>query len=255
MAGEKGYISVRDWRRFQHYDPAKRTPPWIKNYTELLHDHAYLGLTQTQRAVLHGLWLEYASSGCKVPESTASLSRRLGLRVTKRTLEALNHAGFIDFVASAALADGYHGASPETEVETEKETTTLGDEEDHDFAHNVSEDEDVPGDDLGHELRELGLTPSQVVLALHEDRDRVRRVIAHAKTNGDNPAALAWTMLRDKLEPSQDNGRRRYTGCRLVRGTHGVSHEHNPLGTDKPPNGWPHPRPTADEIRAAQEAA
>ena len=119
-----GYISVRNWRKFQHYDPEKRVPPWIKNHTELMDTDEYLDLSGNQRAVLHGLWLEYAKSRCQLSENTASISRRLGLRVTKRTLDALVHAGFIEIVASKELADGYHDASPEVEVEVEKEKET-----------------------------------------------------------------------------------------------------------------------------------
>ena len=113
------WISVRNWRKFQHYDPAKRKPSWIKNNLDLLSKDEYLELTAHQRAVLHGLWLEYAASGCQLRLSTSSISSRLGLRVTTRQLEALNDAGFIDIVASKSLADGYQDAS--LEVETEEE--------------------------------------------------------------------------------------------------------------------------------------
>jgi hypothetical protein len=115
------YISIRDWRSFQHYDPAKRIPPWIKQYTELLHNDAYMNLPLGTALLLHRLWLEYASSRCRLALDTGSLSRRLGLRVTKQQLKTLNRAGFIDIVASAALADGYHDATQEKEKEKEKE--------------------------------------------------------------------------------------------------------------------------------------
>jgi hypothetical protein len=50
-----GYISVRNWRRFQHYDPAVRIPPWVKTYTELLADEAYLSLGAAPLAILYSL--------------------------------------------------------------------------------------------------------------------------------------------------------------------------------------------------------
>jgi hypothetical protein len=119
-----GYISVRNWRRFQHY--RDRNPPWVKNYTELLSDEAYLALPGGTRSVLHGLWLAYASSRARLSADTGSLTRRLNLRVTKRQLEVLVQAGFIEIVDSAPLADGYHAASTtrareEAEAETEEE--------------------------------------------------------------------------------------------------------------------------------------
>jgi hypothetical protein len=43
----------------------------------------------------------------------------------------------------------------------------------------------------------------------------------------------------------------RFTGCRQVRGSHGFGHKHDPLGTDEPPRGWPHPRPTGEAIAVA----
>lgn len=91
------YIQIPNWSDFQHADVTKRgrAPVWIRNYTRLLSNDDYLSLTPTQRATLHGIWLEHARSGGKVPENTSKLSRRLGLRVTKRTLEALERKGFI----------------------------------------------------------------------------------------------------------------------------------------------------------------
>lgn len=44
---------------------------------------------------------------------------------------------------------------------------------------------------------------------------------------------------------------RRYTGCRITRGTHGSGFKHDPLGTDRPPNDWPYDRPTKTEIEHA----
>lgn len=99
---DETYIVIPRWDEFQHYKG--REPKWIKCYTRLLHDDAYLGLTANQRAVLHGLWMLYAKSGRNITENTSKLSRKLGLRVTKRTLDALSRAGFIHFSASTPLA-------------------------------------------------------------------------------------------------------------------------------------------------------
>ncbi len=95
-----GYIHIVGWDRHQHRDAARSSvPTWIKNHTRLLSDDNYLALSAHQRAVLHGLWLEYARSRCQLSANTASLTRRLALRVSLRQLEALSHAGFITLSA------------------------------------------------------------------------------------------------------------------------------------------------------------
>lgn len=106
-----GWISVIGWRQFQHYDPAKRVPPWIKNHTELMANDDYLGLSEHRALMLHRLWLEYATSRCRLSDDTAMMSRRLAVKVTRGDLQALCDAGFIAIVASKALAEGYHVAS------------------------------------------------------------------------------------------------------------------------------------------------
>lgn len=122
------WIVIPGWDRFQHY--RDRQPPWIKVYTDLLHRDEYLSLTGDQRAILHGLWLEYASSSRRLRADTRSLTSRLRLRVTSAQLECLNHAGFIEFSASKPLAERLQDASAsrareETEAERETETQDL----------------------------------------------------------------------------------------------------------------------------------
>jgi len=103
---------------FQHYKD--RDPIFIKNYRRLLHSDAYLHLTLTQRGLLHGLWLEYAASNREIRDDTTAITRRLGQRVTRASLDALNRAGFIQFSASKPLAPRYHSRA-RTEKEEEKE--------------------------------------------------------------------------------------------------------------------------------------
>jgi len=119
MDGES-WIVVPRWDEFQHRDMARSTvPPWIKNHTKLLHDDAYRGLTGHQRAILHGLWLEYASARRQLTLSTLSLSRRLGLRVSMQHIEALSRAGFIE-VSASRPAGRLAGEVAGLEVEVEK---------------------------------------------------------------------------------------------------------------------------------------
>jgi len=106
-----GWIVIPNWRRFQHYKD--RNPKWIKVYTELMYDPAFLGLTMPQRGLLISLWLEYANSRRSVPEESSKISRMVGQRVRKDTLKALSDAGFIEVSASKPLAKRYQPARPE----------------------------------------------------------------------------------------------------------------------------------------------
>lgn len=108
------WIVVPQWDGadgFQHYK--NRDPIWIKNYRSLLSKDEYLTLTFHVRGVLHGLWLEYATSNRQLRDNTLTLTRRLGQRVFTRDLISLNHACFISFVDSNPLAPRYRDASPE----------------------------------------------------------------------------------------------------------------------------------------------
>lgn len=95
------WIHPRNWDHFQHRDAARSNAlPWIKCYTELLSDEAYLGLTDRRRALLHCVWMEYARSRRRLTNSTRSLSHRFAMRVLKSDLDALSDAGFIEISAS-----------------------------------------------------------------------------------------------------------------------------------------------------------
>jgi len=107
----EGWIVIPNWRRFQHYKD--RQPRWIKVYTELMSDPAFLGLTLAQRGLLISLWLEYARSRGAIKMHTSTIARQVGERVFTAQLEALNHAGFIEVSASKPLAPRYQNASRE----------------------------------------------------------------------------------------------------------------------------------------------
>ncbi len=151
------YIRIARWGEFQHYKD--RDPKWIKNYTRLLSDDAYLKLTLTQRGVLHGIWMEYARSAGELPGSTSTLSRRLNQKVLKRTLDSLVQAGFIELVASSHKEEP---ASPEVEkrredkeqTDSQTERTTTTPEPSSDIAWDT--DEDIPL--LGDWLTKTGRT-------------------------------------------------------------------------------------------------
>ncbi len=119
---------------FQHY--RDRAPVWIKTYTRLMSDDAYLGLTGNRRAILHGLWLEYAMSNRCLTLDIRMIARRLALNVKMADLESLNHAGFIAFSAIKPLAKPEHPASAEKETEKELE---LQDQDQVPYTHRPPE--------------------------------------------------------------------------------------------------------------------
>lgn len=155
------YIWIPNWDGdddgtpgFQHYKD--RDPIWIKNYTRLLVKDEYLRLSGHRRAVLHGVWLAYATSRRRLSADTLTLSSRLLLKVTTPDLKALSDAGFIEVVASKVLARRYQAASKvlalnarprarvEVELEVLKDQTPVA--RGKAGANGVSPDEDVAFD-------------------------------------------------------------------------------------------------------------
>jgi hypothetical protein len=203
------YIVIRNWDRFPQKDVWRKSggrPPWIKAYTKLLHDDDWLGLLPSQRGILLGLWLMYASSGKSINEVTARslLSpNKVTSRHFLRHLEELNHAGFIEFESRPTRAP----VAPRVEKKREIDKSISA--------------------------------PSRI------------------SANGRKPpteAEVATERERRKRSGWVEN-LNSYTGCRYVRGTHELSAVYDPLGTERPPVGWPYPRPTRDEIRKALAAA
>lgn len=102
---ENRWIVVPNWGRFQHYGMARR-PPWIKNYTALLHDDEYLDLPLSARGLLHGIWLAYADRKGRIRagrdmRDTLQLRGRLDHDLLH--IASLSHAGFIELSASRPL--------------------------------------------------------------------------------------------------------------------------------------------------------
>lgn len=131
MGDESGrrWIVVPNWHELQHY--VDRDPTWIKLYRGLASNPDWKNLSGHRRAVLVGIWLEYASSdgqlhldtrsyNSRTTLDTRSLSSRITLRVTSDDLKALTDAEFLAFSASRPLALRYQAASPEKRREEKK---------------------------------------------------------------------------------------------------------------------------------------
>jgi hypothetical protein len=56
------YLRIKNFADFQHYDPLKRTPPWIEQYTALLDDLDFLRLDEFTQRQLARIWLVAARS-------------------------------------------------------------------------------------------------------------------------------------------------------------------------------------------------
>lgn len=130
------WIWISKWETFQHYVPEPgRVPAWTKMYTQLITDEAYLDLSSHRRGVLHGLWLAFASSRCRLGADTRSLSSRLRLRVTTPDIVSLSDAGFIEVCSRETLESLYRSSmtalasrapARSREKEKDKEDLDLG---------------------------------------------------------------------------------------------------------------------------------
>jgi len=128
---QKGYWSIKDFRRFQHY--SKRNPPWIKLYTSLLEDYDFIALSDAAKLHLVLLWLLASRMDNRIPDDRRWLARAIHANGPVR-LDELVRAGFLvpaaaqceqdaSNDASNSLADRKQDATPEGEAETETETT------------------------------------------------------------------------------------------------------------------------------------
>jgi hypothetical protein len=100
------YIFIPNWDELQHYKDRGR-PTWIKLYPRLLRNDDFVDLSATERMALIGIWMLYAESGRRLALDTTKLTRSLNQRITKRTLDRLNGAGFIEFRSRTALDEVY----------------------------------------------------------------------------------------------------------------------------------------------------
>jgi hypothetical protein len=89
------YVEIPNWPSLQHY--RSRRAAWVKLNVSLLRDERYLALGAHERAVLHGIWLVYAQTSGRVVARPSWLSRQLGFRVFRKTLDVLATAGFVEF--------------------------------------------------------------------------------------------------------------------------------------------------------------
>ena len=124
---QKGFFSVKDHDRFQHYKD--RNPPWIKFYNTTLDDYDLGKLPDATKAHLFLIWLLASKHENKLPYDEKWITRKIDAN-SLVDLEILEQAGFIirDQPRSNQLALCYENACLETETETETEKSVASDE-------------------------------------------------------------------------------------------------------------------------------
>lgn len=110
-ADEERWIVIPNWSDFQHY--SNRDPTWIKVYHRTLTSPEWLRLSDADRGLLLFVWLAYARCDGTLNAHDLHTMRTGGAHVRNPTrtfralhcsLDRLNHAGLIEFSASAPLA-------------------------------------------------------------------------------------------------------------------------------------------------------
>ena len=115
------FFQIRNWERFQHYK--KRSPPWIKNYTDLLFNLEYLDLSDAARGHVHGIWLLAAKLNNRLPWDPKWLQERLGLD-SEPDLSELQRLEFIEPWCKQVASKVLVSVETETETETEESLCT-----------------------------------------------------------------------------------------------------------------------------------
>lgn len=123
-----GYLSVKNFERFQHYKD--RAPPWIKFHASTLDDYEFAQLPDASKGHLLSIWLLASKLDNRIPNDAKWIARRIN--ATERVdIELLVRAGFLsEQDASGTLATRTQDACLETEErERREETETEGEAE------------------------------------------------------------------------------------------------------------------------------
>ena len=109
-------MHIRNWRKYQHYK--KRNPPWIKIYKSLLDDRDWHALSGDASKMLANCLLLASENNGALP-SVSNIAWRLRLSENYVARQISQLVQWVTFDASTMLASRKHGATPETETETE----------------------------------------------------------------------------------------------------------------------------------------
>ncbi len=120
------YLRVTQWSKYQHYKD--RRPVWIKFYIEMLDDFDLTALPIATQLLFDRLLLVAAKVENRIPNDPEWISKQTHLprKVVVEGIPKLTQHGFVTGfsryqAASTPLAQSNISASPEAEVEKEKE--------------------------------------------------------------------------------------------------------------------------------------
>lgn len=88
-------IKIKGWNRFLHYHNGKRKVPWIKLYADLLENHDFLTLTESERYQLIALWLLALKLDNSIPEDIGFIKDKINSQ-TFTGLEKFIKLGFLE---------------------------------------------------------------------------------------------------------------------------------------------------------------
>jgi hypothetical protein len=128
------YLRVKKWDEFQH--GTKKRLPWIKLYDKLLEDYHFARLTEVEQLHLIKIWLLANRVGNKIPHDAAWV-RSMIRSARNPNLTKFIKEGFLEkwsaaketaaneaIAARQSLGSGETQASPDREVERDKEPPT-----------------------------------------------------------------------------------------------------------------------------------
>ena len=111
-------MRIKNWDKFQHYNPKLRRPPWIKLHRTLLTDYDFYNLDPLAAKTLVLMWLIASENNGELP-SVKILAYRL--RMTDKQISSIitQIYSFLESDASAPSAEGNHLLPLEVEVDLE----------------------------------------------------------------------------------------------------------------------------------------
>lgn len=126
MSDDREYIWIVGWEK--HQDALRKrgkpwAPPWIKLSPAILDDDTLNDLPEATQLLFLKLLTLFARSTLTVRKDTRSLSRSLNQRVLTRQLEALNHAGLIEFCSGTVLEQRRNAFWNSSSLEEKKNRT------------------------------------------------------------------------------------------------------------------------------------